>query len=112
MKILINRMYAGGFLNNNLGHEVINLFRTDATGTKGSRNFIYVQPYGDFDKKHDQSIDAILLVRHTGPHTMQIIGKATELTQLINFETKKDKTRSEWLKDQHDKQIATIIMKK
>ena len=40
MKILINRMYAGKFLNNNIGHEVINLFKTDATGTKGSRNFI------------------------------------------------------------------------
>lgn len=108
MKILVNRMYAGGFLNNNLGHEVINLFRTDATGTKGSRNFIYVQPYGDFDQKHDKSIDTILLVRHTGPHIMQIIGKAEDLTQLIDFDSKKDKKRTEWLKSQHDKQLTTI----
>ena len=107
MKILVNRMYAGGFLNNNLGHEVINLFKTDKNKPNekpGNRNFIYVQPYGDFDKKHDGSIDAVLLVRYTGPHMMQIIGKAEGLTQLIDFKGKTNKKRTEWLKQQHDNQ--------
>ena len=111
MKILVNRMYAGGFLNNNIGHEVINLFKTDKNKPNehtGNRNFIYVQPYGDFDKKHDGSINAVLLVRYTGPHMLQIIGKATGLTQLIDFNNKKSKNRAEWLKEQHDNQVETI----
>lgn len=111
MKILVNRMYAGGFLNNNLGHEVINLFKTDKNKQNehpGNRNFIYVQPYGDFDKKHDGSINAVLLVRYTGPHMMQIIGKAEELTQLIDFKNKTNKKRTEWLKQQHNNQVNMI----
>ena len=27
--IVLNRMYVGNYLNNNLGHEVINLFKAD-----------------------------------------------------------------------------------
>lgn len=111
MKILVNRMYAGGFLNNNLGHEVINLFKTDKNKPNeehGNRNFIYVQPYGDFDKKHDGSIDAVLLVRYTGPHMMQIIGKAEGLTQLIDFKDKTNKERTKWLEQQHKNQVKKI----
>ena len=111
MKILVNRMYAGGFLNNNLGHEVINLFKTDKNKPDekpGNKNFIYVQPYGDFDKKHDGSIDAVLLVRYTGPHMMQIIGKAEDLTQVIDFKDKTNKKRTEWLQQQHNNQVEMI----
>lgn len=111
MKILVNRMYAGGFLNNNLGHEVINLFKTDRNKQDeplGNRNFIYVQPYGDFDKKHNSSISAILLVRYTGPHMMQIIGKAEGLTQLIDFKDKTNKERTKWLEQQHKNQVKKI----
>lgn len=111
MKILVNRMYAGGFLNNNIGHEVINLFKTDKNKPNehtGNRNFIYVQPYGDFDKKHDGSIDAVLLVRYTGPHMMQIIGKAEDLTQVIDFKDKTNKKRTEWLQQQHNNQVEMI----
>ena len=38
-EILINQMYAGGFLEvgNNIGHEVINLFKAD-----DGKNYVYV----------------------------------------------------------------------
>ena len=48
-EILLNRMYVGRFLENNIGHEVINLFKDD----NGS-NYIYINPYGQLDKKHNE----------------------------------------------------------
>ena len=49
-EILINRMYAGSYLENehNIGHEVINLIRADGDVDENGdgRNYIYVQPYG------------------------------------------------------------------
>lgn len=78
-EILLNRMYVGSFLKTNIGHEVINLFRDD----NGS-NYIYVNPYGRFDKKHND-IESILLVRGINATTVEIIAKAIELTPILNI---------------------------
>jgi hypothetical protein len=80
-EILLNRMYSGDFLttDGNIGHEVINLFKDD----KG-RNFIYTLPDGSIAKEHNNRIKAILLVRWVGNHTMEILAKAEELTQIIS----------------------------
>lgn len=49
-EILINQMYAGGFLEvgNNIGHEVINLFKAD-----DGKNYVYVTPSGKVPKERD-----------------------------------------------------------
>ena len=77
-EILLNRMYVGKFLENNIGHEVINLFRDD----NGS-NFIYVNPHGKLAKKHSE-IEYILLVRGINAKTVEIIAKAVGLTPVLN----------------------------
>ena len=101
-EILLNRMYSGDFLTteNNIGHEVVNLFTDD----KG-RNFIYALPDGSVAKEHNNRIKAILLVRWIGNHTMEILAKAEELTQLI---LRKKSGRGEHL-ELHDEQVQYII---
>lgn len=49
-EILINQMYAGGFLEvgNNIGHEAINLFKAD-----DGKNYVYVTPSGKVPKERD-----------------------------------------------------------
>lgn len=50
--IVLNAMYSGKYLNDNLGHEIINLFKSDnqidIDGQK-YQNFIYLNPYGNFN---------------------------------------------------------------
>lgn len=55
-EILINKMYVGEYLNNNIGHEVINLLRADGNTDKfgDGQNYIYVQPYGTMEKEHNE----------------------------------------------------------
>ena len=71
-------MYVGRFLENNIGHEVINLFKDD----NGS-NYIYINPYGQLDKKHNE-IESILLVRGINATTVEIIAKAVDLTPILD----------------------------
>lgn len=94
-------MYSGDFLatEGNIGHEVINLFKDD----KG-RNFIYALPDGSVAKEHNNRIKAILLVRWIGNHTMEILAKAEELTQLIR---RKKSGRGEH-RELHDQQVQYI----
>ena len=79
-EILLNRMYSGDFLatEGNIGHEVVNLFKDDS-----DRNFIYVLSDGTVAKEHNNRINAILLVRWIGNHTMEVLAKAEKLTQII-----------------------------
>ena len=71
-------MYVGRFLENNIGHEVINLFKDD-----NSSNYIYINPYGQLDKKHNE-IESILLVRGINATTVEIIAKAVGLIPILN----------------------------
>ena len=50
-EILLNVMYTGSWLDENIGHEIINLFRSD-----NGQNYIYVLPWGTMDKKHNNQI--------------------------------------------------------
>ena len=87
-EILINKMYVGRYLNDNIGHEVINLIKSD-----NGQNYIYVNPYGSMDKKHNNKIDTILLVRNSNiKDTFEILAQAYDLEQ-INFSQRKNKDR-------------------
>lgn len=69
--ILINIMYAGNYINKNIGHEIINLYKTD----KGE-NYIYISPHGKIDKNKYQNIKTVLLARGAGKRKIEIIAKA------------------------------------
>ena len=45
--IILNRMYVGDYLGDNIGHEVINLMKPD----KGKYNYVYLNARGDLNKK-------------------------------------------------------------
>ena len=79
-KIAIMRMYHGDYLNDNLGHEIINLFATDE-----SEYYIYAPAYGKGNKdvKH-----AIFVYFHHGTEgTAEVLGYASGITLF-------DKTKS------------------
>lgn len=48
-EILINKMYTGSYTDNNIGHEIINFFKSDG---KDGKSYIYAMPYGGIAKKH------------------------------------------------------------
>lgn len=72
-------MYAGSYLDEgeNIGHEVINLFKDD----NGS-NYIYINPYGDINKKSNDSVEAVLLVKHVETGVLEVVAKAEKLQQV------------------------------
>lgn len=76
--ILLNRMYAGRYLKDNIGHEVINLFKSD-----NGNNYIYVNEHGTINKKYNDSVNAVLLVRYIDKNVMEVIAKAEQLEQVL-----------------------------
>ena len=79
--IILNRMYVGKYLKtaDNIGHEIINLYKSD-----NGYNYVYVNPYGWIAKKWDGKISDILLVRMINQSTLEILGVASELEQIIS----------------------------
>ena len=78
--IVFNRMFAGKYLCNHIGHEVINLFKSD-----NGHNYVYIQPYGTYHAKFKERIGYVLLVRGvTGKKALEVLGLATELTDIFN----------------------------
>lgn len=77
-EILINQMYAGGFLEvgNNIGHEVINLFKAD-----DGKNYVYVTPSGKVPKERD--VEMIFFVRNiAAKKTMEVVSVAKSLKRV------------------------------
>ena len=71
--IVLNRMYAGGYLSTYLGHEVINMFQAD-----NGKHYLYLNAKGNFEDKGASATD-MLLVMHVGGKRVQIIGLAKGL---------------------------------
>lgn len=55
-EILINKMYTGRYLKDNVGHEVINFYKDD-----NGDSYVYVMPYGGISSKHVEKIGWIFL---------------------------------------------------
>ena len=55
--IIINRMFSGGYLNESLGHEIINLFKAD-----NGRHYIYVNPYGTINEDAKNAHKVLLVL--------------------------------------------------
>lgn len=72
--IVLNKMYTGDYLNNNLGHEVINFFKAD-----NDKHYIYLNSTGNFAEEHTNKIGQMLFVKHYVQGVFEVIGKAEGL---------------------------------
>lgn len=68
--ILVIKMYNGNYLaeSNNIGHEIINLFRAD-----NGKHYIYALPAGYLGKERDGKVTDILLVQNIGNNTLKVL---------------------------------------
>lgn len=80
-------MYAGSYLeeSENIGHEVINLFKDD----NGS-NYVYINEDGRINKESNDSVEAILLVKHVELGVFEVIAKAENLHQVYYRKNNKE----------------------
>lgn len=76
--IILSRMYVGSYLQNNIGHEVINLFKDD-----NGENYIYINEDGRINPKYNDSVKAVLLVKYVEKGVMEVIAKAEGLKQIL-----------------------------
>lgn len=72
--IVVNRMFVGDYLTSNLGHEIINLFQAD-----NANHYLYLNAYGNFDKKHTDKIGTMLMVKSVGKPVVEVIGMARNI---------------------------------
>ena len=76
--IILSRMYVGSYLEDNIGHEVINLFRSD-----NGENYVYVNEDGKINPQYNDSVRAVLLVKYAEKGVMEVVAKAEELEQVL-----------------------------
>lgn len=78
--IILNKMYAGNYIEDgNLGHEVINLFKCD-----NGNNYIYLLSDGIIKDVYAGRVSCLLLVRQYKNNLLEILGKATGLTEIYS----------------------------
>lgn len=82
--VIVVRMYAGGYLDENLGHETINTFKTD-----NGEHYIYVNPWGLINEEYSESKN-VILVRGISANVWEVIGYATKLDLLLKTFNSKD----------------------
>ena len=70
-EILIVKMYVGDFNNENIGHEIINFFKTD-----DGEEYIYVPAYGGIGKGHYKNINHIIFTTGIEDNKLKILAKA------------------------------------
>lgn len=76
--IVLNRMYTGGYLYSNLGHEIINLFQAD-----NGEHYLYLNATGDFNNTHQHKVKYMLL-------TMLYATDVLEVLAMAEFNDKED----------------------
>lgn len=78
-EIIINKMYVGAYLSegDNIGHEIINLYKAD-----DGKNYIYLNSQGTIELAHGQNKITVLLVRKFAAKTYKILAKAEDVTIL------------------------------
>ncbi|MEZ5002137.1 MAG: PD-(D/E)XK nuclease family protein [Chitinophagales bacterium] len=69
--ILLNNLFNGEYIKEKVGGEIVNIYQSD-----NGRYYIYVNPYGNIDKKWDDRIKYILFIRSVGNGVVKVIGKA------------------------------------
>lgn len=80
--IVLNRVFSGEYLEDNIGHEVINLFKSD-----NGKYYLYLNALGSFHKQWKNRIKSMLLVRTIkGAKMLEVIGLATGLSDVYDPE--------------------------
>lgn len=102
LDIVINRMYAGNYLSNNLGHEVINMFAAD-----NGNHYLYLNVKGNFDKK--RHIGYMLLVKYAGNHKVEVLAMAKNLEMAPGADASLPQKLSKEKKEIFDKQREFIL---
>ena len=77
-KIVLNRMYNGDYLADNLGYEIINLYQSD-----NGKNYVYLQHAGTFSEEQKGKVGYVLFVRTLpGRKMLEVLGKAEGITDI------------------------------
>lgn len=100
--IVINRMFVGGYLTNNLGHEIINLFQAD-----NGCHYLYLNSSGSFSKEHSE-IGHMLMVKSGPKDCFEIIGLATGLTPVDGVDEPRKKDIKEFVESINQEQLDFI----
>lgn len=80
--IVLNRMFTGDYLEENIGHEVINLFKSD-----NGKYYLYLNALGSFHSIWKSRIKSMLMVRTIqGAKMLEVIGLATGLKDVYKPE--------------------------
>ncbi len=80
--IVLNRMFTGDYLEDNIGHEVINLFKSD-----NGKFYLYLNALGSFHSDWEGRIKSMLMVRTIqGAKMLEVIGLATGLKDVYKPE--------------------------
>ncbi len=98
-EIILNRMYAGDYLksDNNIGHEIINLFQAD-----NGKYYVYINPYGSIGSSHDDKVRTVLMVRGHGEHMLEVLAKTEgRLKQWVYDKHSKVKKDDEKYREEH-----------
>ena len=69
--ILLNNLFNGEYVKEKVGGEIINMYQSD-----NGNYYVYINPYGNIEKKWDNRIKYILFIRSVGNKFVKIIGKA------------------------------------
>lgn len=92
-EIIINRLFSGDYLTDNVGHEVINLYKDDS-----GQHYLYVQPYGSYSAEHFEKIQYMLLVRGIeGKGAVEVVGLAEGISDICNPLLSEENNREEQL---------------
>lgn len=79
-EIILNRLFSGDYLTDNVGHEVINLYKDD-----NGHHYLYVQPYGSYSIEHFEKIQYMLMVRGVeGKGAVEVVGLAQGITDICD----------------------------
>ncbi len=87
-EIVLNKMFCGSYLDQNIGHEIINMYKDDH-----GDNYIYIQPYGTYSASHYGTIKHVLLTRSIeGRYALEVLGVALIDNDIYNPNDSRDKT--------------------
>ena len=91
---IINILYTGDYTNENLGHEIINTYKSD-----NGNDYIYISPYGSIHKDRDDKIKYVILARGIGKNTktVEVIAIAEVDEQIAIGLTERPEIRFEYL---------------
>ena len=100
-EIVLSKMFSGSYLLDNLGHEVINLYRCD-----NGCNYVYLNDDGMFSRDHRNKVKTVLFVKSIGNSQYQVIGKAEGLTDIFDPNNSVDVERRKQINEIVNKDIC------